>query len=217
MLLAARRACRGSEPDAATGRWPCAAPSSTTTRRVSRECLPEASARSPRAVPPAPALAPGRSLPACGPTPRSTGRSPLGRRRSARRRSRSGFRLPLRLASIDDRTDLHQAAGRPPLRHLDGLIQVGDVDFGIAPDRLLALDKGAVRHHRFSVVELDSRRGAVWLELVSARYIAPISLKPLVDRGIGRLLLGLGHRAPLLRPLLGVSEQQYVFHRGAPP
>src|SRR5437762_6437273 len=213
MLPRAVRASRESAVDVGAGRPPSAAPWSAARRRVCPDCPRSASARPPPAAPPGRAPRPGRDPPAPGPTPRSTGRFPRGRRRSARRWSQSGGLLSLRLAPIDHRPDLDQPTRRPSLRHLDGLIQVSHGDLGVAADRLLAFDEGTVGYHRLTVVELDRCRGALGLDLVAAGDLAPVFFKPLVDRGIGRLPLGLRHRFPLLCALFGLAEQQYVFHR----
>jgi len=119
----------------------------------------------------------------------------------------------MRLAPIDHRADFDQPSGRPALRHLDRFVQVGDGDFRITADRLLALDERAVGDHRFAVVELDRGGGALRLKLVPARDLACIFAEPLIDRGVGRLLLSLWHRFPLLGAVLRLPEQQYVFHR----
>src|SRR5437899_6524956 len=213
MLPRAVRASRESAPGVGTGPRPSAALWSAARRRACPGCPLSASARPPRAAPPGPAPRPGRNRPAPGPTPRSTGRFPRGRRRSARRRSRTRALLSLRLASIDHRTDLDQPTRRPSLRHLDCLVKVGYGDLGIAADRLLAFDEGSVGDHGFAVVELDGGRRPLRLEFVAAGDLAPVFLKPLVERGIGGLPLGLRHRFPLLCPLLRLAEQQYVFHR----
>src|SRR3989442_3858354 len=213
MLPRAMRASRDTAPDAETGRRPSAGLWSAARRRACPECHPSASARPPRAAPPGPAPRRGRNHPRPGPTPRSTGLFPRETQRSARRRSRTGCLLSLRFAPIDHRADLDQPTGRPSLRHLDGLVRVCQGTLGIAADRFLAFDEGTVGDHGLTVIELDGGRGALRLELVAAGDLAPVFFEPLVDRGVGRLPLGLRHRFPLLCPLLGLAEQQYVFHR----
>src|SRR3989442_3966068 len=213
MLLRAVRASRESAPDGETGRRPSAVLWSATRRRACPESRLSASARPPRAAPPGRAPRPGRNHPAPGPTPRSTDRFPRETQRSARRRSRTGGPLSLRLASIDHRADLDQPTRWPSLRHLDRLVKVCHGDLGLAADRILAFHQGAVGHDRLAIVELDRGRRPLRLELVATRDLAPVFFEPLVDRGIGGLPLGIRHQFPLLCPLLGLAEQQYVFHR----
>src|SRR5437667_23644 len=137
--------------------------------------------------------------------------------KTSRRRSRTGARSALRLAAVDHRTHFDRSAGWPLLRHRDRFVQVGDIDFGVAADRFLALDEGAVRDHRLTVVEPDGGRGALRLQLMPAGDLARVFSEPFVDRAIGRLPLGLWHGVPLPGAVLAIGEQQYVLHLRAPP
>src|ERR1700732_3902135 len=104
-------------------------------------------------------------------------KSPSARTNAAVNRPVS--RLSLRLAPIDHRTDFDEPSGRPFLRHLDRLVQVSDIDLGIAADYFLAFDEGAVRDDRLAVVELDGGRCPLWLELVPSGDLAPVFAEPL--------------------------------------
>src|SRR3954465_10951681 len=52
------------------------------------------------------------------------------------------------LFAVDDGPDLHRAPARPGLRHVEGLVEVGDLDLRVPADDLVALDEGAVRNER---------------------------------------------------------------------
>jgi hypothetical protein len=92
-------------------------------------------------------------------------------------------------------TRVREAArrARPGLDHPQGLVQVGDLDLGVAADHLLALHERPVGDDRFTALQPHRGRRLRCLQLAAAPELAGMVGEPLVGLLVGPFALGRAH------------------------
>src|SRR6266516_3353222 len=149
--------------------------------------------------------------------PMSRTRAPVSFAASSRKRAVSAAsvadRVSVRTSSFHSGPHLDRTGG-PGLGHLEGLVEVFDLDDGEAADDLFGLDERAVGHDATSVFEADRGDGLRPLQLLAADDLAgpAVLLEPTLRRLHSRGHLLRRHAVEALLVFHRPDEKQHVFH-----
>src|SRR5712692_4595892 len=138
-------------------------------------------------------------------------------RKTAASAASVAVRVSVRPSSFHSRPHF-DGPSRPSLGHLEGLVEVCDLDDGEATDDLLRLDERTVGDDRPAVLESNRGGGRRAFKLLAAKDLArsAVLIEPFLgclDPGLQVLL------RQVLEPLLVFhrpDEQQHVFHSTPP-
>src|ERR1700674_2790891 len=143
---------------------------------------------------------------------------PASSRKTVATVASASVRASVRPSVFHDRPHFDHLAARPPLGHLDRLVEVGHLDDSETSDDLLRLDERAVGEDGLAVLEVHGGRGLGALELLAPDDLPclRVLVEPLADAGVGggKLLLRLVLPGGLVVHRTG--EHQHVLHLEPP-